>query len=74
MQVLKEDYDQAENIMSSMDGEEPLNEEAFREWPIFKGFRETTQFKRAFKKIYNKPFDIAPEVKEIEKIVEESKI
>lgn len=74
VQVLKEDYDQAENIMSSMDGKEPFTEDAFREWPIFKGFRETTQFKRAFKKIYNKPFDLTPEAKELEKMLEESKI
>jgi hypothetical protein len=55
--TLKEEYDQAEEIMSSMNGDEP-SEYDFLTWPLFKDFRKTEFFKRAFKKVYGKEYEI----------------
>jgi hypothetical protein len=54
--VLKENYKQAEAIMSSMGKREPIEEHSFRTWPLFRQFRKTIYFRRAFKKIYGKEF------------------
>lgn len=60
--VLKEKYVEAEKSMSSMNGRVPIDEYQFRTWPIFREFRETKYFARAFKKIYNK--DYVPKIPE----------
>ena len=59
VQVLKGNYDEAELIMEGMKGDRP-NEDDFRVWPLFKEFRMSNNFKRAFKKIYKK--DYKPEI------------
>lgn len=55
VQVLKGNYNEAELIMRRMRGDRP-NENDFRVWPLFKEFRTTNNFKRAFKKIYKKDY------------------
>ncbi|TFG75550.1 MAG: hypothetical protein E4H21_08570 [Thermodesulfobacteriales bacterium] len=60
--VLKEKYEEAEKVMSTMNGKDPINEESFRSWPLFREFRETEYFVTAFKKIYKRDYEpIIPE-------------
>ena len=64
--VLKDEYEQAEEVMSSM-SKTSINEYDFLTWPLFKDFRETEHFRRAFKRIYGKDYEIeiAKEVTEL---------
>lgn len=55
--VLKDEYEQAEKVMSSMSGKYP-REDDFLTWPLFKDFRETEYFRRAFKRVYGKDYEI----------------
>lgn len=54
--VLRHEWAQAEQIMSDMNGEKPFAEDHFRTWPIFKEFRETKEFRRAYSAVYGKRF------------------
>lgn len=55
--VLRDEFSAAEKVMSSMNGKDPIDEEGFRTWPLFREFRKSDHFRRAFKKIYGKEFD-----------------
>ena len=50
IEVLRDNFDAAEKIMSSMNAEEPISEHSFKTWPLFREFRKLEQFRRAFKK------------------------
>jgi len=63
IEVLRDNFDAAEKIMSSMNGEEPIGEPGFKTWPLFREFRKSEQFRRAFKKIYAKEFEPREEAK-----------
>lgn len=66
VKVLKEKYEDAEKTMVSMNGKEPIDEESFRYWPLFNKFRETENFKRAFKKIYKRDYEpVIPEKNQV---------
>lgn len=54
--VLHDDFSKAEKMLAMYKKDNPFTEEGFRTWPIFKKFRETNEFKRAFKKIYHKEY------------------
>lgn len=54
--ILRHRWSEAEKIMSEMNGKKPFSEDAFRYWPIFKEFRNTREFRRAYKNIYGKRF------------------
>ncbi len=71
VKVLREEYGEAERLMSMMDGMSPVNEDGFRDWPLFKEFRKTEQFARAFNKIYEKEFDGLPSEQDIREIYAE---
>ena len=62
--ALKDEYDQAENIMSSID-KDIIDEENYRTWPVFSGFRKTKQFARAFKKIFEEDFELENPLEDI---------
>lgn len=62
--VLKGEFKEAELIMSTMNKEKPITEHEYKTWPLFKDFRNTDNFRRAFKKIYRKNY--SPELPEIE--------
>lgn len=64
--VLRHQWVLSEQIMSKMDGKNPFEEDHFRTWPIFKEFRETKEFRRAYKAIYGKRFVIRLSVEEKE--------
>ena len=70
--VLRGDFKKAESIMSAMNGEDPITEHDFRTWPLFRDFRKSENFKRAFKKIYKKEYML--ELPEIESTIENSEI
>lgn len=55
--VIKNEYPEAEALMSTMNAKEPIDEHSFRTWPLFLEFRETENFARAFKKIYKKDYE-----------------
>lgn len=37
-------------------GKTLIRQEDYAQWPLFRGFRETVQFKNAYKQIFNKDF------------------
>lgn len=53
--VLKNEYDEAEKIMVDMPVRY-ISEEYYRTWPLFQDFRNSEQFKRAFKILFRKDF------------------
>ncbi len=55
--VLKENYPNAEKIMSNMNGKDPINEHYFRTWPLFRDFRKIKFFERAFERIYKTKYE-----------------
>ena len=55
--VLREKYDEACKIMYEI-GKNDEMKENYREWPLFKVFRETDSFKSTFKDIFKAEFDI----------------
>lgn len=57
--VLRENYDDAERIMKSMDGKTPISDHDFQSWPAFRDFRKTDQFRHAYKHIYGRDFSEA---------------
>lgn len=54
--MLRHEWTQVERLMSDMNGEKPFTEDNFRTWPIFKEFRQTKEFRKAYKTIYKKRF------------------
>lgn len=60
--VLRDDYKAAEKLMAKI-GKEEIDENSYKDWPIFKEFRNTPEFLRGFEKKFGKKFlitDIAP--------------
>ena len=59
--VLQDNYDDAAKIMTRIGVEgELINAKGYRDWPIFKDFRKSTQFLTTFKTIFG--FEFKPEV------------
>ena len=56
--VLREEYDAAEKVMRQIGDSEELTEVNYREWPLFRWFRKTDQFKSAFKDIFGDEYVI----------------
>jgi hypothetical protein len=55
--VLNHDYAEAGRLMLTMRKDDPIIEAHYREWPLFREFRSTANFRRAFKKLYRRDFD-----------------
>ncbi len=55
--VLHDDFDEAGKLMILNGKNKFIPEEAFRDWPLFRQFRDTEQFKKAFIEIYSRPFE-----------------
>jgi hypothetical protein len=49
--VIRKKYDAAEKLMTEVG--KAIHRADYRNWPLFTLFRETVQFKRAFKAIFN---------------------
>jgi hypothetical protein len=54
--ILRENWKEAERLMVGTSPGNPFAEEHYREWPIFIHFRERIEFRRAFKKVFDKRF------------------
>lgn len=80
--VLKEDYTNAIELMKSIgSSNKHLNKDAYREWPLFRVFRKTDEFKEAYKDIFGeeliyvetKPKNLEDVLEELKKMKEEAK-
>lgn len=55
--VLRDNFEEAGKLMVGVaKGSHAIDESGFREWPLFREFRKTEYFQRAFKKIFKKDF------------------
>lgn len=60
--VLINDYGSACEIMKNIgDNEKVLNKTCYKDWPIFKKFRNTAEFKKTYLEIYKTEFEITEE-------------
>ena len=59
--VLKDDFDGAAQLMKKIGAQDSQVEEGYREWPIFKTFRNSVQFKTTYRELFNKEFSGLPE-------------
>lgn len=84
--VLKVDYVTAIEFMKSIGStNEHLNKDAYREWPLFRQFRKTVEFKRAYLEIFGEELvyvetktkgleDIISDIKQLKKEVKEAQV
>jgi hypothetical protein len=82
--VLKEDYETAIELMKSVGStNKHLNKDAYREWPLFRQFRKTDEFKKAYLEIFGEELvyvetkpkgleDILSEIKQLKKEAKEA--
>jgi len=83
--VLREDYPKSIALMKNIGStNKHLNKDAYREWPLFKQFRKTDEFKNVYKEIFGEDLvyietkpkgleDILSEINQIKKEAKESK-
>ena len=59
VQILRDDYEAAAKTMKKLgkDSEE-VKESYYHEWPLFKEFRKSEDFLKAYEEIFGKPFSI----------------
>lgn len=55
--VLREDFGQAAKLMKGVVISEEMNSGDFQEWPLFKEFRKSEEFKAAYLEIFGDSFD-----------------
>jgi hypothetical protein len=84
IEILKENYKESLELMKSIGNKnEHLNEEAYRDWPLFNDIRKTEEFKLTYKEIFGEELiyketkprdleDILTELKQIKKETEEA--
>jgi hypothetical protein len=57
--VLENDYETAKKIMLKVGPEDELiSKKAYKEWPLFKKFRKTDEFKNTFFELFNEKFSL----------------
>lgn len=73
--VIREEYPKSIEIMKSIGtSNQHINKDAYREWPLFRKFRKTEEFKMAYKEIFDEDFVyIETKPKELEDILTELK-
>ena len=59
--VLLEEYDEAADIMRKLKGSKEFGKKDYRDWPLFRWFRRTDQFKSAYQDVFGEPFKIVQE-------------
>lgn len=81
IEILKENYKESLEIMKSIGNKnEHLNEEAYRDWPLFNDIRKTEEFKQTYKEIFGeelvyketKPRDLEDILTELKQLKKES--
>lgn len=55
MLALRGQFDAAEKVMKAV-SEDEINKHAYRTWPVFRHFRNTKQFARAYQDLFNEEF------------------
>jgi hypothetical protein len=53
--VLRDQYEEAERLMRHATTSNEEAREAFRDWPVYREFRKTPEFKRAYVELFNEP-------------------
>ena len=61
LHILRDDYDSAKKLMATPSVEEEVTQHGFRTWPLFRNFRESTQFKEAYQELYGEEYILDPE-------------
>lgn len=56
IQVLNDDFDSAEKSMQSDAVKEAIDKIGFRSWPLFRTFRDSPQFVRGYKALFNEDY------------------
>ena len=56
LHVLREEYADAAKLMHTDEIKSTVGKEGIRTWPIFRFFRETSEFKVAYKEVYNNEY------------------
>ncbi|OJW82916.1 MAG: hypothetical protein BGO69_02445 [Bacteroidetes bacterium 46-16] len=71
--VLNSDYDLASNLMKMIGANHShVTKDAYRQWPLFKKFRQSTEFKNAFKEVFEEEFIyVETKPKRLAEIIEE---
>ena len=59
--VLRDDFDEAIALMRKLGDGRLVPKNSYRQWPIFKKFRKTSQFRSAYKSIFGEDFADVPE-------------
>ena len=68
--VLAEDWPRAEKMMRRIGNSGPIDENEYRDWPLFRDFRKQPSFLEAYEEIFGKPFPKRSEVKKKEQNAE----
>lgn len=55
--VLLDKFDKAEEIMRRIGRDDSVHQIAYKDWPAFKDFRQSAEFKRAYQEVFGKFFD-----------------
>ena len=64
--VLKEDFDLANEIMISIGSKGVVRKHHYHDWPLFRDFRETEQFQKAYENVFGEPYQEIEEVEQKE--------
>src|SRR6202035_3213240 len=78
LEVLNDDFGKAEKTMQNEAVKEAIGEDGFRSWPLFRKFRSTEEFARAYKEMFRRNYvpdpkrDIGTLEKEISRSVTSS--
>ena len=54
--ALEGDFDKAAKLMTRIGPEDSPNKGDYREWPIFKQFRQSPQFAKAYSEVFGEPW------------------
>jgi hypothetical protein len=59
IETLRDNYDEASELMKELGKSREMRKEEFATWPIFKEFRKTLEFKRAYQDLYGEELTIS---------------
>lgn len=65
--VLLDKFDEAEKIMRQIGRTDSVSQIAYKDWPAFKDFRKSPEFKRAYQEVFGEFFDTVEVSEEINK-------
>jgi hypothetical protein len=65
LSVLRDQYDQAASIMRELGKNGDIDRAEYATWPIFKEFRKSPEFEKAYTEIYGENFTISTTTEEV---------